>query len=120
MVLLLFTITCKVIKLGRTFLQRLVDLSTTAPCLDSKIALDCEARLYIVWWQTFLPQWNGQEKIQAPLVTAATWGLYTDASKLGMGGVFFNRWFSAAWPEALIHKHINVLELFAITTAIFL
>ena len=111
---------CKVIKPGRTFLRRLIDLSTTGPTLESKIVLDYEARLDIQWWQQFLPRWNGQEKIQPPVFTAATWGLYTDASKLGMGGVYLNRWFSVAWPAAFHQKHINVLELVAITAAIFL
>ena len=37
-----------------------------------------------------------------------------------MGGVYLNRWFSVAWPAAFHQKHINVLELVAITAAIFL
>ena len=36
------------------------------------------------------------------------------------GGGFFDRWFYAAWPTSLLDRHINVLELFAITTAIFI
>ena len=79
---------CKVIKPGRTFLRRLIDLSTTVHNLNSEVALDAEARLDIRWWQRFLPLWNGRETIQAPIVTAASWGLYTDASSLGMGGGF--------------------------------
>ena len=65
------------------------------------------------------PTVEGKENIQSPLVNAATWGLYSDASRVGMGGVYLDRWFSVAWPSSFSEKHINVLELFAITTAIF-
>ena len=110
---------CKVIKPGRTFLRRLIDLSTTGSHLSSRVSLDSEARLDIQWWQKFLPQWNGRERIHPASVCSATWGLYTDASSVGMGGVYYNRWFSCEWPVEMVGKHINVLELFAIAAAIF-
>ena len=63
--------------------------------------------------------WNGRELIPPPPVTSAQLGLSTDASKLGMGGIFGSHWFSCAWPVHMVHKHINVLEMVAIAAAIF-
>ena len=108
------------VKPGRTFLRRLIDLSITFPSLNSPVILDKEARLDLEWWQTFILAWNGRELIPPPPVTSAQLGLSTDASKLGMGGIFGSHWFSCAWPVHMVHKHINVLEMVAIAAAILL
>ena len=44
--------------------------------------------------------------------------VFTDASGLGMGGVFNNSWFSIPWPPQYRNKHINILELLGVATAI--
>ena len=46
--------------------------------------------------------------------------LFTDASNVGMGGLFGNVWFSCAWPTSWLDLHINVKELWAIVAATFL
>ena len=109
----------KVVKPGRLFLRRLIDLSTTVASRKFFIQLNCEAREDILWWHRFLRTWNGVEIFHTPLVTSHDLRLFTDASKLGMGAVFRNAWFSVPFPERFHHFNINVLELFAVLSAVF-
>ena len=44
--------------------------------------------------------------------------LFTDASNLGMGGVFDKMWFSCSWPDHFLEFDINFKEIFAIFAAI--
>lgn len=108
----------KVVKPGRMFLRRLIDLSTTVASLNHHITLNGEARLDIQWWVDFLPSWNGVCFIQGDPITAASLSLFTDASGVGFGAVFRNSWFCAPWPPTFHPFHINILELFAIVAAV--
>ena len=110
---------CKVVKPGRTFLRRLIDLSSSVARLADVLVLQEGALLDLQWWSDFVVQWNGREVILQAPVTSAQWGLYTDASDIGMGGVAGGKWFSSPWDDKLVEKHINVKELFAVATAIF-
>ena len=49
----------KVVKPGRMFLRRLIDLSTSVSSLNHHITLISEGRADIAWWLEFLPSWNG-------------------------------------------------------------
>ena len=109
---------CKVVKPGRIFLRRLIDLSTSAVSLSSSIVVSEEARLDILWWRDFIDAWNGREMILTHTCTSAELGFYTDASSLGMGAVFGSHWFMLQWPPSYTHKHINILELLAIAAAL--
>lgn len=88
---------CKVIKPGRMFLRRLIDLSITAPYLHSKITITTESNKDILWWLTFIETWNGRSKIQEPIIDSSSLQLFSDASNLGIGGFFHGRWFSVPW-----------------------
>ena len=79
---------CKVVKPGRMFLRRLIDLSTSVPNLNHHITLNSEARADIQWWNSFLPSWNGIEFIQQDIITSHSLKLFTDASFLGFGAVY--------------------------------
>ena len=105
-------------KPGRTFLRRLIDLSTSVANLDTKIHVTDHAFEDIRWWREFIGDWNGREIIPTRTLDTAKMGLYTDASSLGMGGVLGSKWFMTSWPPQCLLKHINVLELFAVFTAI--
>ena len=110
---------CKVVKPGRMFLRRLIDLSTSVPNLNHHITLNSEARADIQWWNSFLPSWNGIEFIQQDIITSHSLKLFTDASFLGFGAVYRSHWFSIPWPRSFSQFHINYLELFAILAAVF-
>ena len=91
----------KVVKPGRIFLRRLIDLSKSVKELHYHILLNAEARKDITWWSEFIGQWNGTSLMQSPPVVADALSLYTDASgTLGFGAVFNNLWFSSKWTPS--------------------
>ena len=84
----------KVVKPGRIFLRRLIDLSKSVKELHYHILLNAEARKDIMWWSEFIGQWNGTSLMQTLPVAADALSLYTDAlGALGFGAVFNNLWF---------------------------
>ena len=109
----------KVIKPGRIFLRRLIDLSKTVSKLHFFIDINLQARLDILWWHQFISDWNGVSFIQEEFVSSDSITLYTDASGvLGFGAVYKSHWFSLSWPHSMIHHNINFKELFAIIAAV--
>ena len=108
----------KVVKPGRIFLRRLIDLSKSVSKLHHYIDINRDARLDISWWHQFLSDWNGISIIQDAPVSSDSILLFTDASGLGFGAVFGFHWFSLPWPNFMVHHHINFKELFAIIAAV--
>ena len=53
----------KAVRQGRSFLRRLIDLSTVAKQLDHFIRLNQAARSDIRWWYEFAESWNGTSMI---------------------------------------------------------
>ncbi len=49
---------CKVVRVGRLLLRRMIDQSMKAKKLDHWIHLTAEFRADLAWWQAFLPVWN--------------------------------------------------------------
>ena len=89
----------KVVKPGRTFVRRLIDLSTTVSSLEHYVTVNEEARADISWWSEFLPDWNGVEFLQEHPVESPDLGLFSDASDLGFGCVYGKRWIYGDWRE---------------------
>ena len=58
--------------------------------------------------------------IQHAPVSSPALHLFTDASLVAIGGLYGDRWFSAALPPHLRAKPIHVLELLAIFAAVLL
>ena len=106
----------KVVRSGRLFLRRLIDLSTTARKLHHHINLNAEARKDIQWWLDFLPTWNGISVFPDDIWTPASELLiFTDASsKIGYGAYCKRDWFCGAWPPHLQGQSIQWKELFTI------
>ena len=113
----------KVVRSGRTFLRRLIDLSKTAKKLHHHITLNAETRQDITWWQTFLPKWNGHSIIYDSQTTKSSdIHLFSDASNIGYGVYYAPKWLAERWPD-YIHDNpliynINFRELFAIHAAV--
>ena len=107
------------IKPGRLFLRRLIDLSTKFTNNKHYICLDKDALQDIMWWERFMVPWNGISYFQEPFITSDEFTLFTDASgTLGMGGLFRSHWFSVPWPPSFHHHSINYKELFAVVCAV--
>ena len=109
----------RIVKPGRLFLRRLIDLSTKVDGLNKYITLNAEARADIAWWLDFIPTWSGSAFIQHSPVTADSLSLYSDASGIGFGAYFDTHWFAIPWPQQYRGYDIGFRELFAITAAIF-
>ena len=116
----------KVVKPGRLFLRRLIDASTSVSQLHHHIHLSHDTKEDITWWRTFLPSWNGIAYIQDHPISSNDLHLFTDASILGIGGVFGDHWFSI--PISAFHHipwfpqvdevfDINFWELLALFVA---
>ena len=108
----------KVVKPGRMFLRRLIDVSTSVSCMHHHITLNSEARADILWWCQFLPTWNDVAMIQEDIETSHALQLFTDASSLGFGAVYGDWWMSVGWPPSAHVYDTNFLELFAIVAAV--
>ena len=108
----------KVVRPGRLFLRRLIDLSTTVRLPHFFITLNREAKADIAWWDRFVAQWNGVGFFRLTKHSSISLRLFTDACKRGMGGVYGNSWFSQPFPDSSQNLHINVLEFFAVITAV--
>lgn len=71
----------KVVPTGRTFLQRMIDLSASAVQLQDAITLNEGFRLDIHWWTAFATPWSGHSFFLLPDWTPAPdLDLYTDSS----------------------------------------
>ena len=72
---------CAVVDLGRTFLQRLINLLRDSNQRQKFIRLTKQARLDLQWWRDFLPTWNGISFFDLPeWAPVADIELSTDAS----------------------------------------
>ena len=50
---------CKVIRSGRLFLRRMLDLLHSVPATQPSIRLNTGFRSDLAWWAAFITQWNG-------------------------------------------------------------
>ena len=113
---------CKVIKPGRCFLRRLYDLTCGSHRPDHFIKLNTAARADLKVWASFLEQYNGCTIITGDkFISSNTLQLHTDAAKSkGFACIFQEFWAWGAFSDYVKHFHINVLELYPITLAVYL
>ena len=111
---------CRVVRPGRTFLRRLIDLSTKVKYNHHHIDINNEARADIAWWINNLPLLNRCSIIpESKTITSQDIKLYTDASGLGFGAIYESAWIQAEWPAQYSGQSTSVdfQELFAIHAA---
>ena len=117
--------TCKVVVPGRTFLQRIINLTCRVKNHFHHICLNKEFSRDLQMWKVFLVQWNGRSCFLDSWVTSSPdLQLYTDTARhtIGFGGFFNGKWFQGRWPpHLLINKpkgiSIEWQELFPIVLA---
>uniref|UniRef100_A0A7M5VD07 Reverse transcriptase domain-containing protein n=1 Tax=Clytia hemisphaerica TaxID=252671 RepID=A0A7M5VD07_9CNID len=118
------SLVCKVVRPGRIFLRRLMDISMSVKKLHYHITLNSEARADIQWWIDFLPTWNKTSIIPDPFtILSSDIKLHTDASNIGLGAIYRNAWIQAAWPiKFSTNKQYNIdfKELITIVIASFI
>ena len=89
---------CKVVRPGRTFLRRVFELLRVAVKKYHHIRLNNEFRSDLMWWDTYLSDWNGVSMVQGSARTQQV-AVFTDASgEVGCGGWWGTRWFQYKWP----------------------
>ncbi len=109
---------CKVVRAGRTFLRRLIELSTTTKKLEHFVRLSREARSDIEWWWQFSAGWNGIKLLRNPAEARPSTTLVSDASgSWGCGAHWGSQWFQLPWAGQAERWHITAKELVPIVVA---
>jgi len=117
----LLNFACAVVRPGRAFLRRIIDLTLGLKCPTHRRRLTKEARADLSAWSLFTESFNGKSLfLNDHWMNSEQLCLYTDASNLGLGGVFGNKWFAERWPVNWLQYHITIRELFPIVLAIHL
>lgn len=118
------SVICRVVKPGRIFLRRLYDLTKNVKAGHHRIYLNEQSRGDVRWWMDFLPDWSRSTIIpESYEILDSDLRLFTDASKLGFGGVYGSQWIQGRWPIGMSALNtgkaidIDYLELFAIYAA---
>lgn len=114
------------VQAGRTYLRRLFDALRTAHEHRSySVAITSIVRRDLQWWSEVLQQWPGRSLLLEPeWREAEQLAIFTDASLIGLGGMFGGKWFSQPWPKRVLAqaqrtKRVSTtfLELYALVTA---
>ena len=113
---------CCVVQPGRTFLRRVIKLSTTAKQLRHNIRLNKSFKSDLSWWSLFLPIWNGVGMMAGVVKSTVTDILTSDASGNWGCGAYTStgEWFMLQWPHSWTGIHITVKELLPIVLAVAL
>ena len=111
---------CRVVRAGRSFLQRMLDLlhdSPRHPSHSHSIRLNREFRSDLQWWRAFVSGWNGVSFLSPP--PQLLWlQMASDASgSWGCGALPKNKWFQLQWDRCSAHLPVMVNELLPIVLA---
>ena len=110
---------CRVVRAGRSFLRRMINLSSVAREPHHHIRLSVCARSDVEWWATFLPHWNGVSLMGSDIHAPPRLVVTSDASGSWGCGAFTcsGKWFQLPWPEAWGGVHITCKELLPVVLA---
>ena len=102
----------KVIRPGRTFVRRMIELLKGPRRPHHFIRLNQQFRADLHWWKTFAETWNGVGLF--PPTPAPAIEFASDASgSWGCGAWCIDQWWQYQWPEGC-DKGIAFKELFAV------
>jgi hypothetical protein len=111
---------CKVVRSGRSFLRRMIDLLHMVPMHPLRphpIRLNREFRSDLIWWRLFVSEWNGVSFLPPPHQLPAK-EMATDASgSWGCGAWHGNSWFQLTWDTTSQSLPIVTKELLPIVLA---
>ena len=110
----------RVVRGGRTFVRRLIDLSCKLKENHHRMWLNTEARADISWWQTGLELFHGNTPFLSDLRPPNS-EFITDACPWGGGGYHESDWFYVNFEQDFpdsASNHINCLELLTILVGV--
>ena len=104
---------CCVVRPGRSFLRRMIDLSRSVKEMDRPIRLNRGFKSDLQWWALFLPTWNGVSMMAGAVRSGWAATMTSDASGSWGCGAFTSsgEWLQLQWPESWASVHITVKEL---------
>ena len=109
---------CRAVRSGRTFLRRLITLSTRVSQLDHFVRISRTARADIEWWFHFSASWNGVSMMSVVKRSNPAVTLTSDASGSWGCGAFSDKdWFMLQWSGPIASFHITIKELAPIVLA---
>ena len=111
---------CRVIRPGRAFLRRLINLTCKSTQSHHHIKLNADARADINAWLIFLSSFNGVSVLlKNQFASSDALKLFSDASgSVGYAAVCGSNWLQGAWPPSWKEIHITPKELFPIVLAL--
>ena len=105
----------RIVRAGRTFTRRMIELSKKVKYLHYKVKLNKECRRDILWWHHYLPTWNGRYMLfDEHWSTNAELHLHTDACGESYGAYFGTSWIMDTFTDDDKHRTITWKELYAI------
>ena len=109
----------RIVKPGRPFLRRTIDLSSSSQELHHHIRLRGEFKSDLQWWSLFMERWNGVSMMSSLEWATPEVVLTSDASgHWGCGGFLASgEWFQLRWRGEWQEVHITAKELLPIVMA---
>ena len=109
----------RIVRPGRPFLRRMIDLSAAAHELHHHIRLRGEFKSDLQWWAMFMGRWNGMSMMSSLGRATPEIVLTSDASGTWGCGAFLSsgEWFQCEWRGAWQDVHITAKELLPIVLA---
>ena len=113
---------CKVIRPGRAFLRRIINLTKGASLPHHHIRLNQEARADIQCWLQFIKHYNGVSVfLHSQWLTSESIKLYSDAAGAkGYAIVYGTKWLANTFPPSWDAFHITIKELYPIVLALII
>lgn len=111
------TFVSRVVKPGRTFVRRMIDLASRIKHLHYKVKLNKEFQCDVDWWLAYLPDWNGICMISP---SQEDHHVFTDASDQAYAGYSAGDWFVNEFTSGTDVERsmsINWREMKALVTA---
>ena len=102
----------KIIRPKRSFVRRMIDLSTVGKKPQDYIRLNMAYGSDLEWWHHFANRWNGAYLMLPGYKSLHDGKVTSDASGSWGCGAF--SWFPIQWDELSIHLNITVKELIPI------
>ena len=118
----LLNFACSVIRPGRAFLRRLIDLIVGVRLPNHCIRLNREVKEDLTTWLFFLLNFNGRYFLLDDLsLNSSKLNLFTDASGAhGFGTIFGSHWCYEKWSANWQYQNIAILEFYPIILSLYL